>query len=95
MNPNDVDLNNLRTQIDTIDDKIVALLAQRFNITRQVGTLKAQQNLPVESADREALQFAAFNRLARSADISEKLIQNLYQLIIDEVKREHQAIRSK
>ena len=94
MNPVDTDLKNLRDKIDVIDEQIVTLLAARFDITRQVGKLKAQQNLPVESRGREALQFEQFSRLALAVGISENLIQNLYHLIIDEVKREHNAIRS-
>ncbi len=39
-------LENLRKQIDAIDEQIVSLLAKRMEIVKKVGLLKKQQNIP-------------------------------------------------
>ena len=40
------ELIEFRTQIDTIDNQIIELLAKRFEIVRQVGHYKKEHHLP-------------------------------------------------
>lgn len=40
-------LENLRKQIDDIDQKIVSLLAKRMEIVKRVGKYKRENNLPI------------------------------------------------
>lgn len=40
-------LENLRKQIDEIDNSIVILLAKRMEIVKKVGKLKKKSNLPL------------------------------------------------
>lgn len=47
------DINSLRTQINTIDDEIMALLDQRFDIVKRIGALKHSTKAPVEDSSRE------------------------------------------
>lgn len=46
-------LNKYREQIDKIDNDLIELLEQRFEITRQVGEYKKENNIEVLNSDRE------------------------------------------
>lgn len=45
-------LNVYRSEIDTIDEEIISLLARRMDISRHIGTLKKEFNIPVVSRKR-------------------------------------------
>lgn len=46
-------LNKYREQIDKIDNDLIELLEQRFEVTRQVGEYKKENNIEVLNNDRE------------------------------------------
>lgn len=46
-------LNKYREQIDKIDNDLIDLLEQRFEVTRQVGEYKKENNIEVLNNDRE------------------------------------------
>ncbi|MDE6124242.1 MAG: prephenate dehydratase [Eubacterium sp.] len=48
-----MDLLDLRKQIDDIDEKIIPLLIERMNISKQVAEYKVQRGLPVLNEQRE------------------------------------------
>lgn len=48
-----MELQELRDQIDTIDQQIVELFRQRMDATRQVGEYKAARHMPVLDQERE------------------------------------------
>src|SRR6266581_5762964 len=52
-NPENPSLEDLRRQIDALDDQIVPLLNARAQIVVQIGKLKQQNNQPVYAPDRE------------------------------------------
>jgi len=47
------DLNNLRNEIDEIDEKIVRLLLERFDAVRNVAEYKKIHGLEIFQKDRE------------------------------------------
>ena len=47
------ELESLREKIDSIDRKIVRLLEERMEISRQVGAYKSANNLPILDRERE------------------------------------------
>ncbi|MCF7925072.1 MAG: chorismate mutase [Candidatus Izimaplasma sp.] len=47
------DLEKLRSQLNYLDDKIMALLDERFAISKEVGQLKHRNNLPIHYQNRE------------------------------------------
>lgn len=49
------DIKTLRNEINTIDDDIMALLNQRFNIVRSIGALKHTNKASIEDNSRETL----------------------------------------
>lgn len=86
-------LKDLRSQIDIADQQWLAVLAKRFAITQQVGELKSANNMPLVDPDREARQMTHIAKLAKESGVNPKLAQDILRLIIDEVVKNHTAIR--
>ncbi|MEA2778468.1 MAG: 4-amino-4-deoxychorismate mutase [Rhodospirillaceae bacterium] len=78
------DLEELRRRIDAIDDRIVALLSERFAVVRDVAAYKAPRNIPAMIPERidEVRERCA----AQGAElgIDPDFLRVLYSLIIDE-----------
>lgn len=89
------DLNELRRSLDNIDNAIVCLLAERFNITRKVGEYKHKKGLPPVDLEREKKQFARIKKLASEAQLREDIAASYLRLVIDEVVKEHTALQNK
>ena len=87
-------LGRLRSSIDNLDAALVHLLAERFKCTRQVGELKARAGMPPADPDREAFQIARLRELADSSGLDPAFAQKFLALIIDEVIRNHESLKS-
>jgi chorismate mutase len=46
-------INTLRKKIDSLDDQILDLLIDRFSVSKEIGSIKASQNLNVGDPNRE------------------------------------------
>lgn len=79
-----------RKSIDNIDAALIHMLAERFRITKAVGTYKATSALPPADPGREALQIERLRRLAEDADLDPEFSEKFLRFIIDEVIRHHQ-----
>jgi chorismate mutase len=86
-------LENLRTNLDDIDEKLITLLAERFRITHEVGLLKRNLNLSPQDAGREKAQFARIEQLATENGLSTELARVLWRQIIDQVIENHKQLR--
>ncbi|MFT3800289.1 MAG: chorismate mutase [Burkholderiaceae bacterium] len=82
-------LQDLRSEIDHIDEEIVHLLVRRFAVTRQVGKLKAREALPAVDLRREAAQKLKYEQLAAVNGLSPTMVAAIFRLVIEEVVREH------
>ncbi|MGL4208187.1 MAG: chorismate mutase, partial [Candidatus Adiutrix sp.] len=60
MNPKE-QLAQLRQEIDTIDERLVAIFAERMNISKKVAQLKTQNNWAIVDDSRE-------NEVAKKAE---------------------------
>ena len=86
------ELESLRQQIDAVDERLVALLAERFRITRRVGRIKADRGLPPQDALREAQIDAKIRRLANEFDLDEGMVSDVLRAVIDRVVAEHKEL---
>lgn len=86
------ELADLRRQIDAVDERFVALLAERFRITRRVGRIKAERGLPPQDATREAQIDAKVRRLASEHELDEGLVSDVLRAVIDRVVAEHREL---
>lgn len=76
-------LSPYRAQIDAIDEKIVSLLATRFEIIRKVAQIKAAQGIPSVLADRVDAVLDRTARMAADSGLDPDLIRAVYGLLID------------
>ena len=83
-----MELSELRTQIDEIDSKIVALFSERMNIAANIAEYKRQNDLPVLDSKREQEKLQALAALAPEG--MEDYTKALYERIF-ELSREHQS----
>ena len=87
-------LNQYRASIDNLDAALIHILAERFRITKAVGQLKAENDLPPADPTREARQVERLRQLAIEADLDPDFAEKLLNFIIKEVIRHHEQARS-
>ncbi len=89
------EIKKLRKEIDEQDAIIVRALGKRFEATREVGEIKAENDLPARDPKREEEQRERIAELAVDAGIPNELIQEILGLILTEVIFEHVGIRER
>ncbi|MBR5359553.1 MAG: chorismate mutase [Lachnospiraceae bacterium] len=73
-------LDEYRAKMDEIDDKLVRLLEQRMDISREISDLKTRENMPTQDMGREQYKLYV---------VSEKTGNPLYK---EHMKRIFEAI---
>lgn len=74
-------IDELRSEIDEIDDGLVSLFLPRLAVVKEIGKAKKTHSLSVEDKDREN---AVIERLAiNKTDEEKKKITELYNKIFD------------
>ena len=86
------DLWRLRRSIDNLDTALVAMLAERFRVTREVGHLKARHRLPPVDVAREEAQVARLRDMAGRAGLDEDFAEEFIRRVMAEVVRQHRLI---
>lgn len=89
------ELGRLRSSIDNLDAALVHLLAERFKCTQRVGELKASAEMPPADPAREEFQIARLRGLAESSGLDPQFAEKILGLIIEQVIRNHHALREK
>lgn len=76
-------LQNYRKRIDEIDEALLSLFEERFNIIRAVGQLKAKNDIAIVQSKRaqEVINRAA--SMAAEKNIPPEFIRDLYTRMID------------
>ena len=87
------ELLSVREKIDAIDERLLDLLAERFQLTHQVGLLKANQQLSALDATREAEKLARLADLSSDRDLKPELIQELFRRIMQQVVQNHERLK--
>ena len=82
-------LRAFRQRIDELDDQLIRLLAERFDITKAVGVYKAVEGLPPADPEREAEQVARLRAIAEDAGMDPAFSEKVFRLVVDEVIRHH------
>ena len=77
-----MDLNELRQQIDQIDDQLVDLFSKRMDVSAQIAAYKRENNLPifVPSREREKLLDVAQKAGPEMANYTKVLYSMLFEL---------------
>ena len=80
--PFDPSLSELRLAIETIDETIVRVIAERMALSRAVGRVKVATGQPIMDPAREAAVVARAALLARDVGLPEDEIRALYWRLI-------------
>lgn len=88
------ELLSVREKIDAIDERLLDLLAERFQLTYQVGLLKANQQLSALDATREAEKLARLADLSSDRDLNPELVQELFRRIMQQVVQNHERLKA-
>jgi chorismate mutase len=81
---NKVQLNQLRDQIDQVDQQIISLLAKRMEVVDQVGKLKKQYQVKPLDASRWQQVVDARRQWAEDNQLNPDLIEKIWDLIHDQ-----------
>lgn len=71
----------LRTRIDSLDDEIMELLQQRFNIVLAIGSAKSEQKKAILDSSREDFILDKASKYSHSPQI-----KTVYSSIMSEAK---------
>ena len=82
-------LKDLRKSLDILDEILILLLAERFRVTDKIGDFKAANLLPAEDKRREREKLSSLKEKAASVGVDEELVENIYRLIFERVKKRH------
>ena len=77
-------LEEVRTEIDTLDDKLVELISQRSHLIRQAASFKNSVD-EVKAEDRIEFIKQKVRHKAIELDVSPNMISELFTIMIDEM----------
>lgn len=80
-----LNLNDIRDKINSIDKELVNLLEQRFDLVIQVGAYKKENNLPIFDEKREKIIIEKATEYLNNKDYNPYL-QKLYEEIMNTCK---------
>lgn len=86
-----MELKELRTQIDEIDDQLITLFARRMEISAAIGSYKKERGLPILVPQRELEKLADIGEKAgpELSDFAQRLYQQIFAL-----SREYQGMKN-
>lgn len=77
-------LEEVRTEIDTLDDKLVTLISERSHLIRQAAGFKASVE-EVKAQDRIDFIMQKVRHKAIQMNVSPNMISELFVIMIDEM----------
>jgi chorismate mutase/prephenate dehydrogenase len=87
----EAELASLRSQVDQLDDLLVATLARRDRLVRSISALKEQLGQPVRVPARERAVIDRARRVAEREGVSADLIETLLRAVLSESRHLQRA----
>lgn len=78
----DLRLQELRREIDVVDDQLVALLADRAALVREVWALKRAIGQPLRDPQREAAIFERAHQRSRARELHPQVLQSIMEVLV-------------
>jgi chorismate mutase len=86
-------LDELRTEIRTIDREIVELIAQRTYVAESIAEVKRQQGMPTTDESQEEAVMERAGENAEQFDVDANLVKAIFRLLIELNKVEQRESR--
>ncbi|QGA82520.1 Chorismate mutase [Halomicrobium sp. LC1Hm] len=86
-------LDELRTEIQTIDREIVEKIAQRTYVADTIAEVKAEKGLPTTDEDQEQSVMDRAGENAERFDVDANLVKAIFRLLIELNKVEQRESR--
>jgi chorismate mutase len=93
INPDDMDLDELREEIQNIDREIVELIAQRTYVADTIAQVKEEQDLPTTDEAQEQAVMDRAGDNAQRFDVDDNLVKAIFRLLIELNKVEQRESR--
>lgn len=74
-------LKNLRKEVDSIDKKIIELIAKRFRTTNKIQGLKREFSLPITQKGRESSMLKKYLNTAKRKKLPVDLVKKLFLIL--------------
>ncbi|HZL07922.1 MAG TPA: chorismate mutase [Candidatus Dormibacteraeota bacterium] len=81
MSDQDDRLNDLRKQIDTLDEELLRVLSERMNAAREIGSYKKSHGLDLTDSERMRAVLETQLSRADQAGLPHEFVQELYEVI--------------
>jgi len=81
---NAVTLEELRMQIDKLDDEVLQLMEQRMSVSEKIGTFKKEHNVTILQTNRWNELLKKRINIGLSKGLSEVFVQKIYSAIHEE-----------
>ncbi|WP_435115127.1 chorismate mutase [Halolamina sp. C58] len=91
--PDDMTLEELREEIQQIDQELVELIAQRTYVADTIADVKAEQGLPTTDEDQEQAVMDRAGENAERFDVDSNLVKAIFRLLIELNKVEQRESR--
>ena len=92
MNATTESLNELRSQIDKLDDRLLELLARRMRVSREIGQYKKEHDMPVLQARRYEELLARRAAQAVEMGMDREFMRSVLQAIHEESIRQQMEV---
>ncbi len=89
----DMSLDELREEIESIDGELVELIAQRTYVADTIARVKAAEGLPTVDEDQEERVMARAGENAERFDVDANLVKAIFRLLIELNKVEQRQNR--
>ena len=87
------ELRQLRAEIGGLDEAMIKLLCQRFELVDRLGQLKRELGAPVEDADRERALCAQYEAICEREGFDADTAKRIFHAIFRESKaRQRRAL---
>ena len=83
-----MDIEQLRKEIDKIDNSIVDLLSKRKKAIKEIALIKKKLGKPIVDENRERQMVERLKRLAKEKGLNENFIASLYKIMIKNSREE-------
>ncbi|MEF8852780.1 MAG: chorismate mutase [Haloarculaceae archaeon] len=91
--PEDMSLEELREEIESIDREIVELIARRTYVAETIAEVKVEQGLPTTDEDQEQAVMDRAGANAERFDVDSNLVKAIFRLLIELNKVEQRESR--